>query len=120
MNKVLEPTVDIAVEDIRQHPELLTNLILASEDRSIMLENRAGKVRITYLKSYAPETRRLLAEARQSYLEQKAHGYDREQAFQDLRQAQEEIAAHLRKADSFNHRPRYSGRDHLFPLASLP
>jgi len=99
MNKVLEPTVDIAVEDIRRHPELLTNLILAGEDRSIMLEKRADKVRITYLKSYTPEARRILAEARQSYLEEKAQGYDRDRAFQDLRQAQEEITAHLRNAD---------------------
>ena len=99
MNKVLEPTVDIAVEEIRQHPELLANLILSGDDRSIMLEKRADMVRITYLKSYDQETRRILAEARQTYGDQKARGYDREQAFRDLWQAQEEIAEQRRKID---------------------
>lgn len=99
MNKVLEPTVDIAVEEIRQHPELLANLILSGDDRSIMLEKRADMVRITYLKSYDQETRRILAEARQTYTDQKARGYDREQAFQDLWQVQKEIAEQRRKID---------------------
>lgn len=99
MNKGLEPTVDIAVEEIRQHPELLTNLILASEDRSIMLEKRAGTVRVTYLKKYSSEARRMVAEARLAYVEQSKRGYDREQAFHDLWQAQAEIAEQLRKTD---------------------
>jgi hypothetical protein len=60
-----------------------------------MLKNSMDKKYGIHLKSYGAETVRILAEARQAYLEQKAQGYDREQAFEEIRQAQEEIARQL-------------------------
>lgn len=95
---MLEST-DITVEEILNHPERLVNLILASDDQSLMLERRADIVRITYLKQYEKNIRRIVAEARQDYSIQRAQDYDREQAFRDLLQAQIEIAEQLNNAD---------------------
>ncbi len=99
MNNFLLESTDITIEEIRNHPERLVNLILADDDRSLMLEKRAGTVRITYLKNYDLNTQRIVAEARQAYSAQQADGYSREQAFQDLLQAQEEIAKQLNNTD---------------------
>ncbi|MCB0065422.1 MAG: hypothetical protein KDE19_25025 [Caldilineaceae bacterium] len=88
-------STDITVEEIRNHPERLVNLVLASDNRSLVLERRADIVRITYVKNYGQDTRRIVAEARQAYASQRAQGYSREQAFHDLLQAQAEIAEQL-------------------------
>lgn len=92
-------STDIAVDEIRNHPERLVDLVLASNDRSLILERRADVVRITYLKPYTQDVQRVVAEARQAYATQKAEGYDREQAYQDLLQAQTAIAEHMSKPD---------------------
>lgn len=95
---MLEST-DITVEEIRNHPERLVNLVLAGNERSLVVERRADIVRITYLKSYDRDTRRIVAEARQMYDAQKMQGYGRKQAFHDLLQAQAEIAEQLNSTD---------------------
>lgn len=95
MSYLIEPAVDIAIEEIRQRPELLANLLLAGDDRSIMMERRANVVRIMYLKNYEPATQRLVAEARAEYQVKKEGGYSREQAFADLWAAETEIAEQL-------------------------
>ncbi len=99
MNKLGESTQDIAIADIQLHPELLSDLILSNDSRPIMVEKQADVVRITYLKTYDPKTKRIVAEARQEYLAKKQAGYSREQAFQDLMEARNEIAQHLEKLD---------------------
>ena len=94
MHNILESTA-ITVEEIRDHPERLVDLILANNDHSLMLERDADVIRITVLKRYTQHTRRIVAEARQAYAAQQASGYSREQAFQDLLEAQTEITEQL-------------------------
>ncbi len=95
MSKFLGVTQAITIEDFRLHPELLTNLILSAEDRSIVVEKRSNVIQITYLKLYSQEAKQLVAEARQEYQHKKSTGYDRNQAFADLITAKDEIIAQL-------------------------
>ena len=98
MHQFLEAT-DISVEEIRNHPERLVNLILASDDQSLMVERHADMIRVTFLKSYDQKTRRIVAETRQAYVARSTVGYSREQAFQDLLQAKQEITEQLSDTD---------------------
>ena len=66
MHNILEST-DITVEEMRDHPERLVDLILANNDHSLMLERDADVIRITVLKRYTQHTRRIVAEARKAW-----------------------------------------------------
>ncbi len=72
-------------------------MILSDDSPPVMVEKQADVVRITYLKTYDPKIRQIVAEARHEYLAKKQTGYSREQAVQDLLAVRHEIAAQLEK-----------------------
>lgn len=86
---------DILLDDIKGHPELITDILFDDEDLSLILEKRGKTVRFAYLRRYDKETTRMLAEAKQEYTQKAQEGYTREQAARDFLDAQEEIHQQL-------------------------
>ena len=84
---------DILLDDIKGHPELITDILFDDEDLSLILEKRGNVVRFAYLRRYDKETTRILNEAKHEYTQQK--DYTREQAARDFLDAQEEIHQQL-------------------------
>ena len=91
MEQLLEKSQHIAVDDIRNHPELIAKLFLEDRDVSVIFEKRGNKVRYAYLKTYDNESIRILQEAKDEHKMIKEKGYTREQAFKDFYEAREEI-----------------------------
>ncbi len=98
MEQIAEKFQDILLDDLRGHPELITNMLFNDQDVSIILEKRGNTVRFAYLRTYDKETTRILEEARREYAQKKQEGYTREQAFQDFLDAQEEIQHHFERS----------------------
>lgn len=86
---------DILLDDIKGHPELITDILFDDEDLSLILEKRGKTVRFAYLRRYDRESMRILREAKQEYTQQVQKGYTREQAAHDFLDAQEEIQQQL-------------------------
>ena len=91
MENLTKQSQDISLDDIKVHPELITEVLFDDHDLSIILEKRGNTVRFTYLRMYDSDTTRILEEARQEYAQKRQEGYTREQAFEDFQEAQEEI-----------------------------
>ena len=88
------------LDEIKKNPELILNLLLndllpSSEDVSIVLEKQGDQIRYSLLKVYRPESLRILHEAKEEYNAKVAGGYSREDAFQDLAAARDEIEQNL-------------------------
>ena len=96
MAQIAEKFQNIILEDLKIHPELLTGMLFSDDDVSLILEKRGQTVRYAYLRKYDQDSRRILEEARREYAEKKKQGYNREQAFQDLLEAQTEIQTQLK------------------------
>lgn len=94
MVQVAEQFSDVLLDDIKGHPEVITDLLCDQDDISLILEKRGKVVRLAYMRRYSPETTRILEDAKQEYAQYARDGYDREQAAQDLREAQQEIRQH--------------------------
>ena len=86
---------DILLDDIKGHPELITDILFDDEDLSLILEKRGKIVRFAYLRRYDKETTRILDEAKQEYTQQAQAGYTREHAARDFLDAQQEIHKQL-------------------------
>ena len=89
-----------SLDELKRNPELILNLLLkdllpSNEDVSIVLEKQGDKVRYTLLKTYEPESLRILHETREEYNAEPADGYSREEAFRDLAEARDEIRKSL-------------------------
>lgn len=93
IEKVAEQFYDISLDDIKVHPELITDVLFDEHDLSLLLEKRGNSVRFAYLRRYDHETTRILEEAKHGYAQKQQEGYTREQAFKDLVEAQEAIRA---------------------------
>ena len=96
MAQVAEQFSDVLLDDIKGHPEVITDLLCDQDDISLILEKRGNVVRLAYMRRYSAETTRILKEAKQEYARCARDGYDREQAVQDLLEAQQEIRQHTR------------------------
>ncbi len=96
MEYTTEQFQDILLDDIKVHPELITDVLFDEYDVSVILEKRGNVVRFAYIRAYENDTRRILKEARLEYAEKKRAGYNRGHAFNDLCEAQEEIQQHLK------------------------
>ena len=88
---------DISIEEIKSHPEIVTDWLLNDDEVSLIFEKRGQKIRFAYLRKYDGETMRILEEAKREYTQKKQEGYNREQAFQDLIDAQQEINQQLKE-----------------------
>ena len=84
-----------SVEDIKKNPELITQLLLKTQDISVILEKRGNKVLFAYLNTYNKETIRILEESKNEYKKIKKKGYTHEKAFKDFTEAREEINKYL-------------------------
>lgn len=85
----------MSVEDIRNNPELIADILLKEQDVSVIFERRGDKVSYAYLKTYDRESFRILREAKEEHRRCKERGYTRKQAFEDLEAAHREIDRHL-------------------------
>ncbi len=94
MEQLADNFQDIVLEDLKDHPELLTDLFFQDQDVSIILEKRGRKLRYAYLLAYSAESRCILEEAHTEYLTKKQSGYSREHAFKDLIEAPDHITTH--------------------------
>ncbi len=95
MEQIADRFQSIVLEDIRKNPELLMGILFNDKDISLILEKRGNTVRYAYLRTYSSDSRRILEEAKNEYLQKKRKGYNREDAFKDLTEALEEITAQL-------------------------
>ncbi len=57
----------ISVEDIRNNPELIADILLKGQDVSVIFERRGNKVFYVYLKAYDEESLRILREAKEEH-----------------------------------------------------
>jgi len=96
----MEQIQHISVEDIRNNPEIIADLLLKEQDVSVIFERRGDKVSYAYLKTYDRESLRILWEAREEHRRRRERGYTREQAFGDFEKARDEPVKVLRHLHS--------------------
>lgn len=95
MVQVLEKPQTLLLKDIKQNPELITDILFKYKNVSLILEKQGEQVRLVYLKSYNDETIKLLEEIKQDHAIAKQQGYTSEQAFRDLMDARKTIKAYF-------------------------
>jgi len=104
MEQITDRFQSIVLEDIRNNPELIMEILFNDKDISLILEKRGNTVRYAYLRTYSNDSRRILDAAKDEYIQKKKKGYNREEAFKDLTEALEEIATQLnQQTDEKNH-----------------
>ncbi len=82
---------DLPLEDIKAHPEIITDLLAGDDNVSVVLEKHGDTVRFAAMRSYDGDSVRLLEEARVESGRRKALGYSREDAFADLETVLDEV-----------------------------
>ena len=85
---------DLPLEDVKAHPEIITDLLSGDEDVSVVLEKHGDTVRFAAMRTYDRDSVRILEEARADYRRRKARGYSREEAFADLETVLDEVEKH--------------------------
>lgn len=95
MEEISEESQHMSVEDIRNNPELIAELLLKDRDVSVIFEKRGDHVRYAYLKTYDKESIRILQETKEEHKRVREKGYNREQAFREFEEAREEISKYL-------------------------
>jgi len=90
-----EQSQHMSIEDIRNRPEIVADILLKKNDISVIFERRGDRVSYAYLKTYDQESARILREAKEEHRALKEEGYTPEQAFEDFEQAREEIGRYL-------------------------
>lgn len=88
-------TQHMSVEDIRNNPALVADLLLKERNISLIFERRGDKVIYTYMKTYDEKSLRILREAKEEHKKRRESGYTREQAFEEFEDAREEIGKYL-------------------------
>ncbi len=83
---------DVSFEDLKAHPEMVTDLLTNDEDISVVLQKHGDTVRLGAMKTYPREVLQIAAEARAEYAEMKRQGYGRADAVTDLEGFQRELA----------------------------
>ena len=77
MEQISEESQHMSVEDIRNNPEIIAELLLKNRDVSVIFEKRGNKVRYAYLKTYNKESVRILQEAKEEHKRFREKGYNR-------------------------------------------
>lgn len=85
---------DLPLEDVKAHPEIITDLLSGDEDVSVVLEKHGDTVRFAAMRTYDRDSVRILEEARADHRRRKARGYSREEAFADLEAVLDEVDRH--------------------------
>ncbi len=82
---------DLPLEDVRAHPEIITDLLSGDDGVSVVLEKHGDTVRFAAMRTYDKDSVRIFEVARQDYRRRKARGYSREEAFADLEAVLDEV-----------------------------
>lgn len=82
---------DVSLEDVKAHPEMITDLLSGDDDVSVVLEKHGNTVRFAAMRTYDKDSIRILEQARAKYAARKAQGYSRDEAFADLESVLGEI-----------------------------
>ncbi len=82
---------DLPLEDVKAHPEIITDLLSGDDDVSVVLEKHGETVRFAAMRTYDRDSVRILEEARAEYRRREGRGYSREQAFADLENVLDEV-----------------------------
>ena len=82
---------EFPLEDVKAHPEIITDLLSGDDDVSVVLEKHGDTVRFAAMRTYDRDSVRILQEARADYRRRKARGYSREEAFADLEAVLDEV-----------------------------
>ena len=91
MEQISEESQHMSVENIRNNPKLIAELLLKDRDVSVIFEKRGNKVRYAYLKTYNKESIRILQEAKEEHKRLREKGYNRKQAFREFEEAREAL-----------------------------
>ena len=89
-----ETVRDLSLQDLRAHPEIVTDLLSQSDEMSILLRRSGNTVRLAATRAYSKEAVRVVAKARAEYAKKKADGYSREDAIADFESFQDGLAHH--------------------------
>lgn len=81
----------LPLEDLKAHPEVITDLLSGDRDVSVILDKRGDTVRFGAMRTYPKEVVRLVEEARAEHAELKEQGYGREDALEDFRAFRREL-----------------------------
>ncbi len=92
MSQRSEKLQDLPLEDLKTHPEIITDLFSGDEDVSVLLQKRGDTIRFAASRTYSKEATRILEEARVEYEEKKRKGYSRNDAIEDFEALQRELA----------------------------
>jgi hypothetical protein len=95
VEQMSEQTQHMSIKDIRNRPELVTDILLKKKDICVIFERRGDRVSYAYLKTYDQQSARILREAKEEHNALKEKGYTPEQAFEDFEQAREEMGKYL-------------------------
>ncbi len=91
MQRIPHELRDVPVDEVRAHPEVITDLLFGEEDVSVILEKHGDVVRFSAMRVHDKDATRILREAKAEYLAKKARGYTREEAVADLEAVQNEL-----------------------------
>ena len=95
MEQLLEESNLMSVENIKNNPAIIADILLKQKDISVLFEKRGEKIGYAYLKAYSKESFEILRDAKEEYKKLKEKGYSRQQAFQNFEQARDEISRYL-------------------------
>ncbi len=92
MSHKSEEIRELPLQDLKAHPEIITDLLSQGDEMSILLRRSGDTVRFAATRTYTKEAVELLAEARAEYAEKKRQGYSHEDAVADFEKFQTELA----------------------------
>ena len=95
MEKAEQSFLQFVFDDFKSHPELVIDALAESNNISILLKREGDQVFVYLKKMYSDEVNEILRESQKEYKRKKGEGYNRERAFQDFMEAQEEISRHF-------------------------
>ena len=79
-------------EDLKAHPEMLTEILSGNDSVPIFLERHGDMVSFGAMPTYSAETDQLLEEALAEHAEMKHQGYGREDGFAEFDALHRELA----------------------------
>jgi len=95
MAKLEQSFQQFSLDDFKNHPEIVIDALSESNNVSIMLKREQDRVYVYFKKNFDEKVYSILSDAKAEYKRKKEMGYNREQAFRDFMEAQDEIAKHL-------------------------
>lgn len=92
MEQITENSSKMSVSELREHPEILANLIIQDDQDISLSVSKHGNEIIVNRKTYTPEFISTLQRAKQMVKKKMDSGYTRQQAGKDFVKLQEEIS----------------------------